>query len=84
MSTFTSTSRIKTKADVTSTVAVPLNPCKTHGIQPTVYVITWGKKKHQRGATAECYSDDCTCFEFCVPDVVAKWNDLNPREEASA
>lgn len=85
MSTFTCTSRIIGRDEVTDSLDLSaVNPCKTHGIKPRFYVITWGRKKHQRGATAECVSEDCLCFESLIRDVLWKWNRLNPCEQAGA
>ncbi len=83
MSTYTSTSRIEHKVDVTDTIdPLMANPCVTHGQPPRFYCITWGSgKKRQRGATAECVSVDCLCFETLLSDVLNKWNRFNPRGE---
>jgi hypothetical protein len=86
VSTITCESRIKGRVDVTDGIDLSaVNPCKTHGVKPRFFEISWGSgKRHQRGATAECESEDCLCFESIIPDVLRKWNRFNPLPEAKA
>lgn len=86
MSTFTCTSRIKGKLDVTTRFDMStFNPCKVHGRLPTVFEIRWGR--NNREYTAECDSEDCLVFGGLNPDPKEarwnKWNKFNPLPGAS-
>lgn len=86
MSTFTCTSRIKSKVDVTDRFDMStFNPCTTHGRKPTIFEISWGR--NNRAYTAECESEECLVLGGLNPDPKEvrwnKWNRFNPLPEAA-
>lgn len=85
MSTFTCTSRVKGKVNVTDRFDLSaFNPCKVHGVKPTIFEIKWGRGN--REYTAECVDEGCLMFGGLNPDPKEarwnKWNKFNPLPDA--
>ena len=79
MSTWTTTSRIKSKVDVTDRFDLSkFNPCKVHGIKPRIFENKWWRNNVE--LSAECgESDECLVFA----DVETKWNEFHPARACS-